>query len=291
MGCSRPIGSGLVGDGEATSAGELRATLAGQMEPVPIPQEAIQTYRKLAKQLDAFMEGELRLSGPVAQLAARLVVFLVRQAESIALLARQPYYGEQIGQLVRGLIDLWATTAWMNSPPEVSERLARAVGYSKQGLRFARNKMEYRGKYALPSSQRRWVELKAQEDIIAEQEQSLLDGRAGVERPSTKEICEQLDRPVFYAVFREESDSTHASSISVGQMVREASDTRVELGGPTPIDVIEKRLLVAADVTIETGNFLVAALGFDEKVWANTVEEVRAELGQLIGGGRSTDHE
>ena len=240
----------------------------------------------LANQLTA---AEFKAPGPTQNLIGRLSLAAVRQAEGIAALYQAgPYYAGQIGQLLRGLLEMWRVAAWLVAPDATLTRNQRAVGLWVRALSEERTTLEMQAQVEelnVPAA--RWKELENQEQLVEDAIKELL-GEAKPKQPGgARNDYGILERPDRYIVFRRESETAHVGAIALGQMVAFQDDSHVHLGGESPIGDRARKLVIARDVLADIADIVVAELDLSAEAWAElrgtNLREFEASIGPLIG--------
>ena len=209
---------------------------------------------------------------------SQFCIYTIRQVKAICILVGnedEPFYTEQAGQLLRGLCETWARSAWMIKPDTENERMDRARTIYKDSTAELRNTIDYKAENLPPVMKPLYDLLAARESRIANYEE--VYGRVkGL--PNTRQICENLGRPDMYLIFRYESSPTHASVLSLGTTTSYTAASEPILGSPNPQDRRAQILLTALDVFEDTACTMIEGLDLDVEGWENTRTPVNGEI-------------
>lgn len=251
---------------------------------------AVDEFRRIGIFIAAQLEnGKFEAPGPTQNLVGRLAIAVVRQAEGIAALYQAgPYYAGQIGQLLRGLLEMWRTGAWLVQPDTVRGRNQRAVGLWVQSLAEERKTLELQTEMTeLTIPPGRWDELDRQDSLVEKASAELLDGSKPKQTGGARNDYQALGRPDRYIAFRRESEISHVGAIALGQMVAYQTDTHVHLGGKSSLDDRARKLVIAQDAMSDVTDMVVVELDLDAEEWSalklSTYERFEHLLGPIIG--------
>lgn len=243
-------------------------------------------FRRVAEFLNVqLVEATIDAPGPTQNLLGRLSVLAVRQAEAlVALFVAGPYYSLQIGQLVRGLLEMWRVAAWLTQPDRLLPRNQRAIGLWVASLAEERETMEVQqGLSGMEPSLEKLAELQRQERLVAEAAAQLL-GEARPRQPGgARNDYKALGRQDRYVLFRRESEMAHVGAIALGQMVENQAEDHVRLGGRSPVDDRARKLGVAWDTMADIAEIVVTELDLDQEAWQKLRDRGQDDLAQLIG--------
>ncbi|MFH1329803.1 MAG: hypothetical protein ABIJ48_04000 [Actinomycetota bacterium] len=247
---------------------------------------AVGRFRRIAGFLDEQLTSRaFVVPGPTQNLIGRLAIAAVRQAEAMAALFRAgPFYATQIGQLLRGLLEMWRVAAWLTAPDVSLARNQRAIGLWKKALREERATMALQQALAgMEPPLEKLAELDRQEELVASAEQELLEGARPREPGSGRDDYRDLGHPERYIVFRRESEVAHVGAIALGQMVQQQDDLQVCLGGQSPVADRARKLVIAWDAMADIAEIVVKELSLDSLAWQALRERTYAEFSLILG--------
>lgn len=236
----------------------------------------------LAKQLEV---GEFKAPGPTQNLVGRLAIAVVRQAEAIAALYQAgPYYRSQVGQLLRGLLEMWRVGAWLAEPETILARNQRAIGLWLMSLSEERKTLDLQAEIPeLNTPAERWEELERQEQLLSKAADELLNGAKAKQTGGARNDYQRLGRPDRYVAFRRESEAAHVGAIALGQMVAFQDDSHVHLGGKSPIADRARKLVIARDVLVDVTIIVLQELGRDDAPFAEVKDSTYQAFEELLG--------
>lgn len=254
--------------------------------------QAVEVFRRISKHVASELESAVtEAPGPTQNLIARLAVAAVRQAEALAALYQAgPFYAGPIGQLLRGLVEMWRLAAWLTAPDRTLSRNQRAIGLWIKSLNEERETLEVQqGIEGIEPRPEKLAEVDRQEELIRQARNELL-GEANPRQPNgARNDYEALGRPDRYVVFRRESETAHVGAIALGQMVAYQDDTHVHLGGVSRIGDRARLLVLAWDALADITDIVTAELGLDARRWqdlrAKSYSEFQTLLLPLVEGG------